>query len=429
MITRRIRNLLQVSLLLCSTLCAQTWSWQKAAAADGESKIVASMASSPQFKKCLVAGPGRLHFWTGSTWSFVRGFTTYHHDSGSVVYDEVRQCWIHSLPYVGIGGPTLCFDANGMVTGAADTRDYAGPLAYDAARSEVVGIGRGYTTILGSRATVWRKLQIPGPLGYAHDSAMCYYPPTKTVFWQGGFQGRGNVSETWEWNGQSWRKITTQRKPGPRTSGWLVFDPNSKLLFYGGGWSGVDLHDLWTFDGIEWKQLTVVCPSDRNLVAAAYDYATQRIIAVDNGGRIWRLYQGQPATVEAYHLPPTAVCRGTPKLEPAANSLPRLASVLTVHTDAVPTGSSAIFMLAFEQARSLNLGLRGTGVPECQVLFFPIHYAASLGQNGFAHYSLAIPNESRLLCQRFYQQALVIDLNANALGLVTSNGLSCHIGL
>ena len=428
MITRRIRNLLQVSLLLCSTICAQTWSWQKAAAADGLTGSPASMASSPQSKKCLVAGPGRLHFWTGSTWSFVGGFTTHHNDSGSIAYDEARQCWIHSLPYVGIGGPTLCYDANGVVTGAADTRDYAGPLAYDAARSEVVGIGRGYTTILGSRATVWRKLQVPGPLGYAHDSAMCYYPPTKTVFWQGGFQGRGSVSETWEWNGQSWRKVTTQRKPGPRTSGWLVFDPNSKLLFYGGGWSGVDLHDLWTFDGIEWKQLTVVCPSDRSLVAAAYDYATQRIIAVDNGSRIWRLYQGQPATVEAFELP-RFVCKGSPRLNAVGNSLPQLGTRFDTRTDSVPTGSAAVFMLGAVQPQSGGIGLFYTGNPACHVLLQPIHYSASIEQNGFANYSLAIPNESLLLCQRFYQQALVIDLNANALGLVTSNGLSCHIGL
>ncbi len=73
--------------------------------------------------------------------------------------------------------------------------------------------------------------------------------------------------------------------------------------------------------------------------------------------------------------------------------------------------------------------IEGTGSPLCQVVVLPSHYVASLEQNGFANYSLAIPNDASLLCQRFYQQALVIDLSANALGLVTSNGLSCHIGL
>ena len=427
MITQQIRNLVQVSLLLCSTLCAQTWSWQKAAAADGESKIVASMASSPQSKKCLVAGPGRLHIWTGNAWSFVGGFTTHQSDCGSVVYDEVRQCWIHSLPYVGTGSDvTRCIDANGVVTGAADRRPQGGPLAYDAARSQIVGTHFGYTMLLGSRDTAWRKVQIPGPRGLFDDAAMCYYPPTKTVFWQGGNQGRGSP-ETWEWNGQSWRKVTTQRKPGPRLSGWLVFEPTSKLLFYGGGWSGVDLHDLWTFDGIEWKQLTVVCPSDRMLTAAAYDYATQRIIAFD-GLRIWRLYQGQPATVEAFELP-KFVCNGSPRLNAVANSLPQLGTRFDTRTDSVPRGSAAIFMLGAVQPQNGFIVLLHTGNPFCLVLVSPTHFAASIEQNGFANYSLAIPNDASLLCQRFYQQALVIDQNANALGLVTSNGLSCHIGL
>ena len=243
-----------------------------------------------------------------------------------------------------------------------------------------------------------------------------------------GFQGRGSTSETWEWNGQSWRKITTQRKPRPRLSGFLFLEPTSGLLFYGGGWSDGDLHDLWTFDGREWKQLTVLCPSDTRLVAAAYDYATKLPIAVDTRGRIWRLYQGQPATVEAFELP-RFVCNGSPRLNAVGNTLPQLGTRFDTRTDSVPFGAAAIFMLGAVQPPNGWIGLPGTGNPNCLVLVSPISYFASFERNGFSNYSLAIPNDVRLLCQRFYQQAIVVNLSANALGLVTSNGLSCHIGL
>ncbi len=73
-------------------------------------------------------------------------------------------------------------------------------------------------------------------------------------------------------------------------------------------------------------------------------------------------------------------------------------------------------------------GLRGTGVPECHIYFVPTHYAAVGEQGGFSTYSLPIPNDTGLLCNYYYLQAIVVNLNANALGLVTSNGLMCHIG-
>ena len=194
MTTLPIRIFLLLSLALVSSLGAQGWTWQKAAAApDRNNTGPSSMASTPGLQNCLIAVPNTISFWNGSTWRQLDTFTTTHPDSGSACYDEVRQCWIHTTPYVGTGGDgiTRCIDANGSITAlsVSGTKGRAGPIAYDAARGAVVGTHLGHTMLLGSRDTAWRTQQIAGPRGFWDDAAMCYYPATKTVIWQGGFQG------------------------------------------------------------------------------------------------------------------------------------------------------------------------------------------------------------------------------------------------
>ena len=51
-----------------------------------------------------------------------------------------------------------------------------------------------------------------------------------------------------------------------------------------------------------------------------------------------------------------------------------------------------------------------------------------LGQNGVAKYQFGIPGDPKLVGLRFYNQALVLDAAANALGAVVSDAAEVMVG-
>ena len=402
---------------LCSTLTGQSWSWQLSSGPSG-SPPNPVMASSAQHRLTLIIANDVGTFWNGMSMNGSISIPRRPNDGGTLVFDESRGQWLHFE-----FGRTRLIDGAGKVTELRTSGPQTwgtGPAVYDPARREIIGSTFGYTFTL--KGTTWKEEKV-GPGGYSGDSGMCFLPKTQTVLWHGGSLS----SSTWEWNGQAWRQLATKLSPPWRIHGWLVYDPTTGLVWRGGGGqTSTILRDLWTFDGREWTQVVVSCPFevDTVLIAAAFDHATQQVISLDHRGRVWRLVQGHPANIEAFDLEPT--CQGTTRLDVVASSRPRLGAVFNTHTFPVPSNSASVFMIGADRQRVF--GLRGSGVPHCLVYFLPTHYAAVGEQGGFSTYSLPIPNDPGLLCNHFYLQAIVVNLNANALGLVTSNGLMCHIG-
>ena len=407
---------------LCSALTGQGWSWQLSTTPFGSTSFPV-MASSAQHRLTLLISNDVGTYWNGATKNGQIFIPRRLNEGGTLVFDESRGQWLHFE-----FGRTRLIDGSGKVTElqiSGTQRTGQGPAVYDPVRREIIGSAFGYTFTL--KGTTWKEERI-GPGGYSGDSGMCFLPKTQTVLWHGGTLS----SSTWEWNGQAWRQLSTKLSPPPRRNGWLVYDPTTGLVWRGGGYDQVaNLRDLWSFDGQDWTQVSVSCPFQGHiyLIAAAFDHAMQQVISLDNRGRVWRLVQGHPSNIEAFELGPTTRCQGTTRLEAVGNSRPRLGVFFNTHTYPVPSNSASVFMIGAE--RPLHggaFGLRGSGVPECHVYFIPTHYAAVGEQGGFSTYSLPIPNDPGLLCNYFYLQAIVVNLNANALGLVTSNGLMCHIG-
>lgn len=60
------------------------------------------------------------------------------------------------------------------------------------------------------------------------------------------------ASDTWDWDGTTWKKITTATTPPARENGGLAFDPSTNQFVMFGGYAGYFLSDLWTFDGTNW---------------------------------------------------------------------------------------------------------------------------------------------------------------------------------
>jgi len=159
--------------------------------------------------------------------------------------------------------------------------------AYDARRRRTLvfgGIGNGNVlneTIEWDGAR-WYRLE-PGISPSARsDHAMAFDAERGEMIL---FGGSTNTAETWAWNG-SWRLVTSQYSPQPRTGAHMVYDSGRRQIVLWGGVAGGStvLTDTWIWNGTEWRMVNTTPPSARNGAMMAYDPA--RNVTVLVGGEL-----------------------------------------------------------------------------------------------------------------------------------------------
>lgn len=104
----------------------------------------------------------------------------------------------------------------------------------------------------------------------------------------GGESGDTYFSDTWEWNGTSWRLAQTSSPPGRRSHHSMAYDPvRQRVVLFGGHETGVPmpaLADFWAWNGTTWEALTAPSgPSARADSALAWDGASRALLIF--GGR------------------------------------------------------------------------------------------------------------------------------------------------
>ncbi|HEV8658059.1 MAG TPA: kelch repeat-containing protein [Thermoanaerobaculia bacterium] len=80
-----------------------------------------------------------------------------------------------------------------------------------------------------------------------------------------GLQKQVYANDMWEWDGSSWKQLTTNGSPTPRENASMAFDygRNNFVLF--GGWSGYYLSDLWLLDGDTWRVIPETLKRQRSV--------------------------------------------------------------------------------------------------------------------------------------------------------------------
>ena len=66
------------------------------------------------------------------------------------------------------------------------------------------------------------------------------------------------ANDTWEWDGTTWKKITSALTPPARENGGFAVDPIRNQLVMFGGYSGFYHSDLWNFANGQWSQVIEV---------------------------------------------------------------------------------------------------------------------------------------------------------------------------
>lgn len=143
--------------------------------------------------------------------------------------------------------------------------------AYDTARDRLVVFG-GEDFVSGafrflsdtweySPATnTWTAPNVTAPPARAL-AAMAYDPVRGVSVLFGGtndFSSTNFFSDTWEWNGSSWRQATTTTGPSGRRQAQLAWDGNRQRIVLHGGYdsSNAVMTDTWEWNGTAWTQRT-----------------------------------------------------------------------------------------------------------------------------------------------------------------------------
>ena len=139
----------------------------------------------------------------------------------------------------------------------------------------------------------WSRIATDGPGGRGR-TAMAFDRARHEVVLFGGVSGPGPdqsqtfLSDTWIWNGSTWRKAA-DGGPRGRYAHAMAFDERRGvvLLFSGAGaHKGTPLEDLWQWDGKAWTEipLTGPTPGHRYQPVMVYDAARERTVLVGGLG-------------------------------------------------------------------------------------------------------------------------------------------------
>ena len=122
----------------------------------------------------------------------------------------------------------------------------------------------------------------PGVIG----CMAAYMPSVKKAFVFGGGDARAINSDTWSYDpvARAFTKLATPTSPPARADGHAVYDPGDggRMLLFSGAVveypKGVQVDDLWAFDGTTWKALPQAgaWPKGRRVAANAFDAVHRR---------------------------------------------------------------------------------------------------------------------------------------------------------
>lgn len=98
-------------------------------------------------------------------------------------------------------------------------------------------------------------------------------------------------------------------------------------------------------------------------------------------------------------------------------SVPMTGEVHDIEVRGVPT--AALLILG---ASRLNVDLTAAGATACSLYATPTLLLPAAATGGVAKFQIPIPGDPKLVGVRFYNQGIVLDPKANALGLATTNG-------
>jgi hypothetical protein len=136
----------------------------------------------------------------------------------------------------------------------------------------------------------WERMHPKRNPSARNYSAMAYDEGSDRVILFGGDDGVDIFGDTWayDYESDSWKKMSPGRSPAARDYSSMVYDPRSDRVVLFGGSADMEtaaFDDTWAYDvdRNEWTQLAVDGPSARAWHAMAYDAEARKIVLFGGG--------------------------------------------------------------------------------------------------------------------------------------------------
>ena len=231
------------------------------------------MAYMSNLKQAVLFGGSSLHGDSlGDTWIWSAGCWTERFPAHSpqaehevvMAFDRSHGAALLYTPGIPVGTDQATWRWDGVDwSKVADGPGiYGAPaaVAYDGSKDNVVLFGAidsaGATATWTWTGTAWRSMMPAHAPPARQDAAMAYDPNTGKVLLFGGMtiaDGRQR-NDTWAWDGRDLTPVSPGVSPAPREGMALTtFAVKSEVLLIG-GWSTGPFSDVWTWNGITWRQ-------------------------------------------------------------------------------------------------------------------------------------------------------------------------------
>jgi hypothetical protein len=315
-------------------------------------------------------------------------------------------------------------------------------LAHDPVRQRIVMYG-GSTNpgLLITSSETWEydgstwtpaaltTTQSPGPRQFP---GMAWHGGSSSLVLFGGIDPHaGGNADTWRFNGTAWSRVLMPTPgPGPRNAPRFVHDIARDVCVLQGGSdpaTGAPNDETWEFDGGTWRQVTTPTPGLRSLFGMAYD--SQRGTLLLHGG----MAPGNAPLVDtweygAFAAPTGAGCPGSNGVPTLANGTPpAFGGTFVVAMQNLANGA-LVGAIAAGLFDSPPTSLAQFGMPGCDLhvsvmtaVFLPVVGGAVTAQIG-------IPSDPTLFGTTLHLQGLSFDPGVNAAGFVVSNAIVGHVG-
>lgn len=161
-------------------------------------------------------------------------------------------------------------------------------LAYDPATQRVLLLGGAQVVSAGGtrdsalwawNGSTWRSSA--SILPQRQNEAAAFDSSRGRLVVHGGSSRDGELDDTWEFDGESWRMIGASGL-GARAHHSMVFDAARKQVVLFGNSDSATANDTWGWDGRTWKLLASDGPPRRGVHAMAYD-ATRAVVVMFGG--------------------------------------------------------------------------------------------------------------------------------------------------
>lgn len=154
-------------------------------------------------------------------------------------------------------------------------------VAYDENRGVLVVFGgTGLADTWEYDGKSWRRISTEHAPPQTYGGSACYYPGEKAIFFFGGY---GTIWQehrsTWLYDGRDWRKLAPECIPPARKYSRLCYDEHRQCIVMYGGMSDENLRDTWEWKEGNWNEVqTTVQPGLRWGYGLAYCPSIRRVI-------------------------------------------------------------------------------------------------------------------------------------------------------